>query len=133
MDLRVTSLLLVLLALAEATPERYYHHVPKVSKSPYPAKSHGESRVPFLMKNLKGVVVVKIDDGSNGAGGDIEQNTAERAFICLSQLLIISLQTEVHNRFQTQLHNPATFGSKIKSNGGKLNSSTSRFKDNVKC
>lgn len=42
MDLRVTSLLLVLLALAEATSDRYYH-VPKVSKSPYPVKSHGES------------------------------------------------------------------------------------------
>lgn len=41
MDLRVTNLLLVLLALAEATPERYYH-VPKVSKTPYPVKSHGE-------------------------------------------------------------------------------------------
>lgn len=42
MDLRVTSLLLALLALAEATPERYYH-VPKVSKNPYPIKSQGES------------------------------------------------------------------------------------------
>lgn len=39
MDLRVTGLLLVLLALTEATP----HY--KVSKSPYPVKSHGESHV----------------------------------------------------------------------------------------
>lgn len=41
MDLRVASVLLVLLALAEATPERYYR-VPKVAKNPYPVKSHGE-------------------------------------------------------------------------------------------
>ncbi|KAG7244190.1 hypothetical protein INR49_004263, partial [Caranx melampygus] len=40
MDLRVTSLVLVLLALAEATPDRYYH-VPKVTKAHYPVKSHG--------------------------------------------------------------------------------------------
>lgn len=40
MDLRVTSVLLVLLALAEATPDRYYH---KVSKTPYPVKSHGKT------------------------------------------------------------------------------------------
>lgn len=39
MDLRVTSVLLVLLALAEATSDRYYH-VPKVNKSPYPVKGH---------------------------------------------------------------------------------------------
>lgn len=44
MDLRVTSLLLVLLALAEGTPERYY--APKVTKVPYPVKSHGESKSP---------------------------------------------------------------------------------------
>ncbi|KAG7264898.1 hypothetical protein CRUP_032589 [Coryphaenoides rupestris] len=38
MDLRVTSVLFVLLALVGATPDRY-HHVPKVSKS-YPVKAH---------------------------------------------------------------------------------------------
>lgn len=42
MDLRVTSVLLVLLALAEATP-----HYQKVSKTPYPVKSHGESHRSF--------------------------------------------------------------------------------------
>ncbi|CAG5950485.1 unnamed protein product [Menidia menidia] len=36
MDLRVTSVLLVLLALAQATP----HYSPKVAKTPYPVKSH---------------------------------------------------------------------------------------------
>ena len=51
MDLRVTSVLLVLLALAEATPDRYYH-VPKVSKAPYPVKSHGESHVFFFSPGL---------------------------------------------------------------------------------
>ncbi|KAF7646880.1 hypothetical protein LDENG_00181020 [Lucifuga dentata] len=45
MDLRVTSVLLVLLALAEGTPDRYYH-VPKVSKSPYPVKSQGVKSQP---------------------------------------------------------------------------------------
>lgn len=46
MDLKVvTSLLLVLLALAEA--ERYYH-MPKNTKSAYPVKSRGESRMTFL-------------------------------------------------------------------------------------
>uniref|UniRef100_A0AAV2K678 Uncharacterized protein n=1 Tax=Knipowitschia caucasica TaxID=637954 RepID=A0AAV2K678_KNICA len=39
MDLRVASFLLVLLAVAEATPDRYYH-VPKVAKAAYPVKSH---------------------------------------------------------------------------------------------
>jgi len=37
MDLRVTSVLFVLLALVGATPDRYQHH--KVSKS-YPVKAH---------------------------------------------------------------------------------------------
>lgn len=49
MDLRVASVLLVLLALAEATPDRYYR-VPKVAKTPYPVKSHGESHEYFLTR-----------------------------------------------------------------------------------
>ncbi|XDV42354.1 hypothetical protein PO909_011032, partial [Leuciscus waleckii] len=45
MDLRVTSILLLLVVLAEATPDRYYH----VKKQPYPTKSHtvaGEPGIP---------------------------------------------------------------------------------------
>lgn len=38
MDLRVTSILLLVVVLAEATPDRYYH----VKKQPYPTKSHSE-------------------------------------------------------------------------------------------
>ncbi len=38
MDLRVTSILLLLVVLAEATPDRYYH----VKKQAYPTKSHSE-------------------------------------------------------------------------------------------
>lgn len=41
MDLRVTSLIFALLALAQATPDR--HYASKVTKVPYPVKSHGES------------------------------------------------------------------------------------------
>ncbi len=38
MDLRVTSILLLLVVLAEATPERYYH----VKKQAYSTKSQSE-------------------------------------------------------------------------------------------
>lgn len=47
MDLRVTSVLLVLLALAEATREKYYH-VPKMTKSAQPVKGQGETHTLFL-------------------------------------------------------------------------------------
>ena len=42
MDIRVTSVLLVLLAVVEATPERYYH-VQKVAKHAYPTKTQSKS------------------------------------------------------------------------------------------
>jgi len=49
MDLRVTSIVLLLVVLAEATPDRYYH----VKKQSYPTKSQSEFTFgPYILNVL---------------------------------------------------------------------------------